>query len=114
MSERQFAFVDGRWWDTWNDRNVTETADSFGCDSAATLIVTDGWCGCGTPDRVTELAVEYMRAVVAQEHDQTSTDASMLIAYRCDELGFTDHGTSLVYAWLTPAGEAWLALASDA
>jgi hypothetical protein len=128
---RQFKFEAGRWVDTWNDGAFVEDMASRLDASAVELIVMDGWCGCGQPGLVVRLMHAYLLTVVEQmatpvdlspegcrafsqaEDDREARcggmEARTLLAYRADELGLTEHGSSVVHAWLTGAGRALLA-----
>ena len=93
------------------DRNLIEEAVS-------TLM---GWCGCGSPEDVTELVMRFLELSVhwdvegAQEtRDKREALCGghaqlYLVAYVADALGWTEHGGSVGGEWLTDTGEAALA-----
>ena len=76
------------------------------------------FCGCGEPGRVVKCMREYLNAVAIDDFDDRGDrisdmlhdDAYLIMAYICDQHGLTDHGTSILGAWITRKGEEWLDL----
>lgn len=69
-----------------------------------------GWCGCGSPERVDELMLVYLSACSGDyEPLEVDSDALIILAYIADREGWTEHGGSLPYAWLTDSGSEALA-----
>lgn len=94
-----------------------EQAGLAGDDSTGvldSLVSTElGWCGCGSPDRVDEMMLAYLRWVAVEECPRAESgvheDAVLLLAYIADKLGWTEHGGSVLSAWLTEDGKQAMA-----
>lgn len=71
------------------------------------LVSTElGWCGCGDPAAVDTQMMTYLD----EANRYTLEDGERrLLAYIADDLGWTEHGTSIDYPWLTDAGKEALA-----
>ena len=81
-----------------------------------------GWCGCGTPADALEAVAEYLQSVTLKEIDERNAyykdhygcdrlwnnKLLMCLAYTLDNAGFTDHGSSINWCWLTDDGEYFL------
>jgi hypothetical protein len=64
------------------------------------------WCGCGEPERIDALMLEYLSSggvhgVLAP----ADTDLRLLLAAIADGRKWTEHGSSVNGAWLTYEGE---------
>jgi len=78
-----------------------------------------GWCGCGTPDDAAKTIFKLLDAVKEQELEGRKAklteyfgvgsvydnDLLLCLSYELDRAGFTDHGSSIGWAWLTEDGE---------
>ena len=87
--------------------------DLFGETEPPGVRMELGWCGCGNPDLTDELALAFLERVEsrwagdkpkAMDHDLAHTWSHI-----CDDLGWTDHGSSVDGAWLTDDGKIALA-----
>lgn len=112
--ERQHVYRDGQWWDTWNDTSDASPYPNPDYDWPESIVM-DNWCGCGQPKRVLDAMRSYLASFEDRGTDARFTPmfddlATLMIAYRADELGLTEHGSSIFGAWLTDAGSRWLAL----
>ena len=90
------------------------------------------WCGCGLPETAVDTVAKFLEAMAETEIDNRhrklkeyfkvrfiEDDPLLLcLAYTMDGAGFTDHGSSIRWAWLTytitttdadDAGSTWLA-----
>lgn len=90
-----------------------------------------GFCGCGDPEGMAELARDYLRwlnacpgldavpiwsislETVAYEDwrarkPEMTDREELLLAYLLDDKGLTEHGGSVYGAWPTDEGNAWL------
>lgn len=69
-----------------------------------------GFCCCGNPrrelDKISE-ALSYAKS------PSSLPDELQIYGYLIDRLGFTEHGSSIYSAWLTPQGEALLTLLNE-
>ncbi len=68
------------------------------------------FCRCGDNEMVDRLMLAYLTSGTP-EHPillHVDGDAGMLIAYIADAAGWTEHGTSVNYTWLTEEGKAFL------
>ena len=101
-------FKNGQWWDVWNDTPDSQPYPNPDYEWAE-AIATDGWCGCGQPERIVTAMRDYLNLCATQAPIPDDL-ATLVIAYRADELELTEHGGSIFGAWLTDAGERWLAL----
>jgi len=78
------------------------------------------WCGCGDPEDALEEISKYLKALQDFEHRQarfeeyfgvkTVYDNHLLLclAYALDAAEFTEHGTSILGAWLEKDGRYFL------
>ena len=106
MKDPQYIFEDGHWEDQWN--YARDTKDHPDPDrSWAEAIAMQGWCGCGSPEMVTAALYEYLRHL---GYSSESNLGWLLLAYRADQLGFTEHGGSVYGSWITDAGKRWMVL----
>lgn len=67
-----------------------------------------GWCGCGDPEQVDTLMLRYLAALPKWEHEEgdgLSDDVRLLLSYVADDIGWTEHGTSVYGCWLTDDGK---------
>lgn len=69
-----------------------------------------GWCACDRPYEVDRMMLAYLDVIALDTWPRppprgVSDDATTLLAYIADHLGWTDHGTSVGGAWLTDAGQ---------
>jgi len=112
MSDQQYRFRDdGHWWDEWNSkRDDEEQTPGFEIEWQEAILF-DGFCGCGSPNRIVDAMIEYLSQDDKMLGCGEGLDQLML-AYWADSAGLTEHGTSVFAAWLTPAGRRWLELAS--
>jgi hypothetical protein len=86
-----------------------------------------GWCGCGTPERAVRPLRAYLEVLALRDGTASWVDgrasasweaslqaidalgdAGALVAYVADAAGWTEHGSSVVGAWLTDLGRAVL------
>lgn len=118
----QYVFRNGHWWDQWNNTEDTDVLmDGWQhSDEWATQILPT--CGCWDPSIIADAMAEYLRRCIEQFADygrgvqgfrwesREHMLADYLLASMADQLGFTEHGSSLSAAWLEPAGERWLEL----
>lgn len=102
----------------WNHEcgHCNELVDSPVCDVDHALVATElGWCACGSTDRIDELVYRYLAWVALpmesrpRRDEQLTADLGLLLAYVCDDLGWTEHGTSINGEWLTDDGHTALA-----
>lgn len=95
----------------------------------ATVARQMGWCRCGDNERVDALMLAYLDSLerywawvharegrtITKEEWKTSPESDLdrdvywLMAYIADELDWTEHGSSVVGAWLTEDGKEALA-----
>ena len=95
----------------------------------ATVAQQMGWCRCGDNEKVDELMLAYLDSLerhwawvheregrqITPEEWKTSPESGMdgdvyyLMAYIADSLDWTEHGGSVVGAWLTDDGKEALA-----
>ncbi len=110
----QYEFRNGHWVDAWNEGYTDEgpTADGE-CWATAVLPL----CGCGNPDWVTQAMGAYLALVESFGAQRTPVQqipdddlAAYLLANMADQVGLTEHGTTIYWCWLTPAGKRWLEL----
>lgn len=73
------------------------------------------FCGCGAPEWLTYYLYKYLdridRSKENEDIDQNSYRYKydlILYAYICDSAGWTDHGGSINYCWLTDNGKELL------
>jgi hypothetical protein len=80
------------------------------------------WCGCGTPYEAVETVGKFLRCMKEKEVEARGNmmkkafgvknvyDNKLLLclAYTMDAAGFTEHGSSIGWAWLTQDGEDFL------
>lgn len=85
------------------------------------LVVSElGWCSCDRPQEVDRMMLSYLTARSADgwpkpHPEAVSDDAETLLAYIADDLGWTEHGSTVGGAWLTTDGtEAMLNLRAAA
>jgi hypothetical protein len=64
-----------------------------------------GWCLCGDPAVVEVAILNYLRAKKADPWLPADTAEEFVWAYICDDAKWTEHGTSIEGAWLTPSGQ---------
>lgn len=69
-----------------------------------------GFCGCGDPMRELEKIKE---ALSCAKNHLYLPDELQIYGYLLDRGEFTEHGTSIYGAWLTPKGEALLTLLNE-
>lgn len=69
-----------------------------------------GFCCCGDPRRELDKIKEALSC--AKSHSSLP-DELQIYGYLIDRWGFTEHGSSIYSAWLTPKGEALLVLLND-
>ena len=70
-----------------------------------------GWCTCGSSEEVEEQILLYLRALLVEPFKRDMQDVSAawaVIAYVCDKAGWTEHGSSVGYSWLTSEGKEML------
>lgn len=68
------------------------------------------FCCCGDPRRELDKIKEALSH--AKSHSSLP-DELQIYGYLIDSLGFTEHGSSIYSAWLTPKGEALLVLLNE-
>lgn len=73
------------------------------------------WCSCGYPRDVLYSLYQYLTLCYGDGEYAYSLDeknehywSNLLWAYICDKEGWTGHGGSIVYAWLTDDGKELL------
>lgn len=78
-----------------------------------------GWCGCGTPDEAATTVWKMLDALDANELEERKAKLTeyfgsgsvydnvllLCLAYELDRAGFTEHGTSVGWSWLTEDGQ---------
>ena len=81
-----------------------------------------GWCGCGNPEDAMEAVAEYLQSLTLEKIDERhayykehygcdrlwNNKLLMCLAYTVDNAGFTDHGSSINWSWLTDDGKYFL------
>ena len=70
-----------------------------------------GFCYCGQPDKFIDGLAHYLNMVAMMKNDNSAwlyTDFDIPYMYLADKAGLTDHGGSVLSAWLTPKGEELL------
>ena len=77
-----------------------------GVRARALLVEELGWCGCGDPDGIDEMMLDYLTSASPEHPDvlRADTPVRLLMAYVADQLEWTEHGTSIGGAWLTKEG----------
>ena len=78
-------------------------------DDGPTVAAELGWCGCGSHEDIDAWMLAYLRSRAGDEWPKpvpegVSEDATTLLAYMADDLGWTEHGGSIYGAWLTDEG----------
>ena len=108
MTNKQFAFSHGHWFDTWNevrddhpDFNIPD-AEMYGHQQLL------GVCGCISEEVAAQVAA-YLDSI---ETDGLLhlTDSNLLGAIVADQAGLTQHSTSLRVCTITLAGWRWIEL----
>ena len=66
-----------------------------------------GYCVCGPPEAFLSYLRNYLRLVEAKDY-AAAKDVWAPYWYFCDEKGFTEHGSSVLGAWLTDKGKEML------
>lgn len=80
------------------------------------------WCGCGVPGDAMRTIAKYLRALKEEELDNRAkifqesfgcdriykNDLLLCLAYTLDASGFTEHGSSILWPWLTIDGKYFL------
>lgn len=80
------------------------------------------WCDCGSPESAMRAIGKYLRAIKEEEIKDRAkilresfgcdrlyeNDLLLCLAYTLDNAGFTEHGGSILYPWLTKDGEYFL------
>lgn len=74
-------------------------------DDPPNVTTEAGWCGCGEPEIVDRLMLDYLE--VAAVHGALP-ERLVMSAYLAAELDWTEHGGSIYGAWLTDDGTAVL------
>lgn len=75
------------------------------------LVVTElGWCGCGNPEEVDRIMLAYLESRSGDtwpkpKPKDLSSDTILLLTYLADDLGWTEHGSSIASSWLTDDGK---------
>lgn len=113
-SEPLYVFADSKWWDS-SDGSSDDELQGEGLQTLVEGVLEI--CGCGTPHAVVELMAWYLRTIKAAVGPDggelpLDDDGFILLAYMADGLGFTEHGGSVLGAWIEPAGQRWLDLAT--
>lgn len=73
-----------------------------------------GFCGCGSPDNCLEFMELFLAQMESNEAPRNYSQAMahpgaiVFVQYCLDEMGFTDHGSSVSYPWLSSEGEMLL------
>lgn len=80
------------------------------------------WCGCGLPENAISIIGKYLNCLMEKDVDPRhkvmneafgvrfveDNDLLLCLAYELDRAGFTDHGSSIRWPWLTKDGEYFL------
>lgn len=113
----------------WRVKNLAYVMSSDGCahcldmvrnpddcsplDHSGMVAAEAGWCGCGALERVDRMMLAYLSqddTILRDDHvEEVSDDASVLLAYIADSLGWTEHGGGVGGSWLTDDGKEALA-----
>ena len=127
MGERQWQFIGDQFVDVWNGNQTADDWDAYVKEESsphhrmafASELMLE-LCGCGNPELIADAMYDYLcRARKQFDHSQLFSRAvrddenelaDLLLAYMADRLGFTEHGGSVMAAWLTAAGEEYIAL----
>lgn len=76
------------------------------------IFFSDWFCGCGNPEDAAATLLRLLELHPAYEHGKQleelvpDTGARYLLLYSLDRYELTEHGGSVMGAWLTPKGEA--------
>lgn len=74
----------------------------------------DIMCGCGDPEAVWAWVLAYLRGMDGRvDAWKPETGPDYLAAYLLDDLGLTEHGTTIRASWLTPLGRQTLAFLEE-
>jgi hypothetical protein len=112
------------------DEDGVRDADGVGFDSPRDLLIESkagglGWCGCGDVDDAIALVRTYLQALYEGQQqgrgwgpdlrEQTGipVEAWCLLQFLCDGAGWTEHGGSVLGAWLTEEGRQALWLLTE-
>lgn len=80
------------------------------------------WCGCGMPNNAIMTVSKFLHCMGEKELDDRKNalnaafgvknvydnELLLCLAYTMDAAGLTEHGTSILWAWLTQDGEDFL------
>jgi hypothetical protein len=86
------------------------------------------WCGCGCPCDALRTIAKYLRALKEEDPDKRAkifqesfgcdriykNDLLLCLAYALDAAEFTEHGSSILWPWLTVDGEYFLYVIEEA
>jgi len=67
-----------------------------------------GFCGCGDPEAAATFLVQVLRNIEATHHhgiEWLNEGLKYLVQYWIDDRGWTEHGVSIDYVWLTDDGK---------
>ena len=66
--------------------------------------IDDLVCGCGEPWRVWDWVGERLNDIAKENWNEPASGAEWLAVYLLDRKGYTEHGGSLPWCWLTDDG----------
>ena len=109
------------------DNDVMDSYDGY-CENEVNAIVKYyyyeqlDWCGCGEPNKAIEIVEKLLDVMSEREFDDRHKKLKeyfdvdyvydnpllLCLAYTMDAAKFTDHGSSIGWAWLTEDGENFL------